>query len=305
MKRLAVKFIPAVLLIFAVIYNSCNDQTIQSNLKTENGSQTPSEQTINKDETSLRELPSLNDKMKSNNSDTLRDDDVPWCTLITIDPDTSVYVPTGSSFNWNFRVRSSMVYSASYAVRLVIIYLDGNQIGSYSNWTTGQCVYPSWINNYQNNFNSTLTIPHGNHTVTARLIYHYTIAGVTNFVDISDNAYVNITQMDLQSVPYVNATTTGFPPNRRSYLTWPASTPGVTHYVVQKKAGGGSFYDYALSKQLLHLHLPIIQLLLLLTDMIMYITELNTESALLILLGFQVIRPEFLCGIIMDVITLH
>lgn len=256
MKKLFAAIIPALLISFLFVYSSCNETPIESTsvkstdnvLQDNNLSSLDGAKSITKDETPLSELPSIQDKINktlNNNSDSVSDNGV-WCTFITIDPDTSALVPTGSSLNWNFRVRSSMLYSAVYAVRLVILYIDNVQIGSYSNWTQGQCVYPVGYNNYQNNFNSNLTIGTGTHTVTARLLYTYTIAGVTHFVDMTDNATVTVTAMDLPSIPNVSFWTTGPQSARRPRLTWTASTPNVTNYVIQRRYyPSGSFSDFA------------------------------------------------------------
>lgn len=263
MNKLFFRIIPvlSVLVIF-VFFHSCGDTPVETNsIKDTGASQVDGntnapmtkDPSANENEINGKDnresgfetgITGENNQKSESETEPVQNDGWDFCTYATISSGVNVTILAGTNYTWN--------YSSVAAVRSPnnnrhhTILINDVPNGPYFNWTSSSCEM-----NYSHDKNSitgSFSLPPGNYTIKARLTY--TING-TPYTIFSDPVYVNITAMNLPSAPYVSNSTFGNPPSRRPYLTWSASSPGVTNYVVQRRtypAGqppSGTFADYA------------------------------------------------------------
>ncbi len=244
MKKLFAAIIPALLITFLVVYSSCNDVPVEGtsseSLQPDNGSSTSQTEespnstllTDGKNSQPRSEEPNLTDA-------------APACG-VTIGPGPgTVYIPAGTQYTYTYGASAAVVYSPTFTLRYLNILDNGSFVTVINNWTIGTCGSPA-VTSWSNYGQGTISLGGGFHKISAHLRYSCVIGGQPVNIDDTVHTSINVIALTIPSTPSVMFSTIGQPPARRPYLTWTASTPNVTSYVIQRRYyPNGQFQDFA------------------------------------------------------------
>lgn len=247
MKRLIATIIPVFLITFLIIYSSCNEAPVEGtssnsseNLKSDNNSSSIND---NESQSGVLSTDGKNFQTGSESEPNLTDAAQP-CGF-GMGPGGTVYVTAGSNYTFNYSAWAAIPYSPTFTSRSLNILRNGAFVTLINNWTQGTCGNPL-INSWNNSGSGTISLGAGTHTISARLIYSCVIGGQSINIDTTINRQVIVITLTIPSVPNTSFSTSGFPPSRRPLITWTASSPNVTSYVIQRRYyPSGSFQDYA------------------------------------------------------------
>jgi hypothetical protein len=245
MKKLFVAIIPALLITFLVVYSSCNDVPVDGT-STEN-SQSDNSLSSVKEDNSQSNVLSTDGKDSRTGSDPGINitDAAPQCGVFIGPSPATVYIQQGTQYTYTYSASAAVVYSPTFTLRYLNILDNGNFVSVINNWTSGTCGSPA-VTSWSNYGQGTISLGGGFHKISAHLRYSCVIGGQPVNIDDTVHTSVNVVVLTIPSTPYVSFSTIGQPPSRRPYLTWTASSPNVTGYVIQRRNyPNGEFQDFA------------------------------------------------------------